>query len=521
MANKSVFAATKGKLLPRPDSRNRENALAYAYEPRHALAQLAVTGCINQTYYAEAREQPEEILRLAREVDPVFLAKTAIYARERGYMKDMPALLAAVLTVTAPELAGPTFRRVIDNGKMLRNYVQILRSGAVGRKSLGTAPKRLVQTWLNEASDRALITALVGQSPSLADVIKMVHPKPTDQARAAFYGYAVGKPHDLSALPTALRDYERFKCDPSLPVPAVPFQMLTALDLSPRHWREIARTAGWQMTRMNLNTFLRHGVFDEPGMSQMIARRLASKKLVKQAQAFPYQLMAAHTHAARELPGSVRKALNDAMEVAIGNVPRIKGRVVVCPDVSGSMSWQVTGRRKGASTAVRCIDVAALVAAAMLRMNRDARVLPFDYNVARIDLDPRAGVLKNADRLAKIGGGGTNCSAPITKLNMERANVDLVILVSDNQSWLDVQRGEDTGLMREWSRLKARNRKAKLVCLDIAPYGTTQAAERKDILNVGGFSDAVFDVIADFAQDRLDGDHWVEQIEKTELVEKE
>jgi len=31
--------------------------------------------------------------------------------------------------------------RVINNGKMLRNFVKIVRSGVAGRKSLGTAPK--------------------------------------------------------------------------------------------------------------------------------------------------------------------------------------------------------------------------------------------------------------------------------------------------------------------------------------------------------------------------------------------
>ena len=45
-------------------------------------------------------------------------------------------------------LLGQVFGRVVDNGKMLRNFVQILRSGAVGRKSLGTRPKKLVQQWL-------------------------------------------------------------------------------------------------------------------------------------------------------------------------------------------------------------------------------------------------------------------------------------------------------------------------------------------------------------------------------------
>ena len=39
------------------------------------------------------------------------------------------------------------FDQVVDNGKMLRNFAQIIRSGAVGRKSFGNRPKKLMQTW--------------------------------------------------------------------------------------------------------------------------------------------------------------------------------------------------------------------------------------------------------------------------------------------------------------------------------------------------------------------------------------
>ena len=92
----------------------------------------------------------------------------------------------------------------------------------------------------------------------------------------------------------------------------------------------------------------------------------------------PYQLMAAYLAASEDVPGIVREALQDAMEIAIANVPAVAGNVVVCPDVSGSMSSPATGYRKGATSKVRCIDVAALVAAAMLRVNRSARVLPFE-----------------------------------------------------------------------------------------------------------------------------------------------
>lgn len=71
-----------------------------------------------------------------------FVAKTAIYARERGHMKDMPALLLASLATRDVAVFARAFPRVVDNGKMLRNVV-ILRSGQVGRKSLGSRPKKL------------------------------------------------------------------------------------------------------------------------------------------------------------------------------------------------------------------------------------------------------------------------------------------------------------------------------------------------------------------------------------------
>ena len=63
----------------------------------------------------------------------------------------------------------------------------------------------------------------------------------------------------------------------------------------------------------------------------------------------------------------------------------------------------------------------------------------------------------------------------------------------------------------------ARNPGARLVCIDVQPYGTTQAQEREDILNIGGFSDHVFDVVAEFAAGRLNANHWVGVIEAITL----
>lgn len=132
-----------------------------------------------------------------------------------------------------------------------------------------------------------------------------------------------------------------------------------------------------------------------------------------------------------------------------------------------------------------------------------------------VALDPNARLAVNAAKLAAVGGGGTNVSAPLALLNKERAAVDLVVIVSDNESWVDARRSGATATMQEWERLKRRNPNAKLVCVDIQPHGTTQAAGRADILNVGGFSDAVFETVARFAEGQARD--WVELVNETEV----
>lgn len=509
MANAQLFQSLHVAVPPHADTLNHEGAPAYALPARHQLAQYAATGCLNATFYASAEDQLSTVLELCRDIEPAFIAQTAVYCRERGYMKDMPALLLAVLAGKgAPELT-PAFQRVVDNGKMLRNFVQIMRSGAAGRKSLGSRPKKLVQAWLNRASEQQLLAAAVGNAPSLADVVKMVHPKPVEAWREAFFAWLIGKPYQKAALPPLVTAFEAYKLDRSQPLPAVPFQMLTALDLSSADWAAIARQAGWQMLRMNLNTFARHGVFEQPGMSAFIAQALRDKDSIAKARVLPYQLLSAHLAAGDNIPAVVRGALEEALDIALQSVPYIEGRIVVCPDVSGSMSSPVSGYRGSATSSARCIDVAALVAAAMLRKNPDARILPFEHKVVQCALAAHDSVMDNARKLAAVAGGGTNCSAPLEWLNRHKVAADLVILVSDNESWIDARRSGATATMQQWDLFKRRNPLARLVCIDVTPHATTQALGDADILNVGGFSDDVFKIVAAFAAGQLDAAQWV------------
>jgi 60 kDa SS-A/Ro ribonucleoprotein len=269
MANKSVFAATVGRLLPKATARNLAGGRAYDLTDAHRLAQLAMTGTFGAAFYQDAQPQVDQLVALAEAVDPAFLARAALHVRAKGHMKDTPALLLAVLARRDPALFAAVFDRVVDSGRMLRTFVQIVRSGQTGRKSLGSRPKAMVQGWLNAAPDRALLAASVGNDPSLADVIRMVHPRPETAARAAFYAWLIGKPVEAGLLPQVVQDWLAFRAGATDVVPDVPFHMLTDLPLTAEQWGQIAMRGSWQMLRQNLNTFDRHGAFAVPGVADM------------------------------------------------------------------------------------------------------------------------------------------------------------------------------------------------------------------------------------------------------------
>jgi 60 kDa SS-A/Ro ribonucleoprotein len=252
-------------------------------------------------------------------------------------------------------------------------------------------------------------------------------------------------------------------------------------------------------------------------MVNLVAERLRDPKLVAQSKAFPYQLLAAYKNVSDDMPSRIVNALQDAMELAVANVPRFDSDAAVLVDTSGSMKNPVTGHRVGSTSKVRCVDVAALFASAVLRHNPDSTVTPFDTRVHDARLNARDAVMTNATTLARFGGGGTNCGMALEHLNKVQSMAEIVIYFSDNESWMDQTRTRATGVMEQWTKYKNRVPAAKLVCVDLTPNRTTQARDRHDILNVGGFSDEVFNIIKLFARGDMTGAHWVGEIEKVVL----
>ena len=113
---------------------------------------------------------------------------------------------------------------------------------------------------------------------------------------------------------------------------------------------------------------------------------------------------------------------------------------------------------------------------------------------------------------------------PLVAANQKHANRKFagVVLVSDNESWVGAGRHGSTGVMTAWEafvtnhrNLVSKDANPKLVCIDLQPHQTVQACERADIMNISGFSDAVFNVISGFLADN--NQRFVAEVEAIEL----
>ena len=330
MSNKHLFAPA-GK-SPRPDTHNEAGGSAYSFSPEHALAQYAITGTFHGTFYATDKEQLDRVAALASAVSPELVAKTAIYCRENGRMKDMPAFLVAHLAARDVGTMLRVFPRVIDDGRMLRNFVQIVRSGVTGRKSFGSAPKRALRTWFASRSPDVIFRQSIGQSPSMSDVIKMVRPPPrndkgeADAVREALYGYLIGKNVDADKLPVLTRAFEAWKRGTG----TAPRRALRdAHRAAPQRGELEGARQGMTTTqlRMNLNTLLRHGVFDDPAMVADVAARLSDAEAIRRARddavPAPRCVPPRRQHASGNRPRD-----RAGLEHSVTNVPELGGRVV-------------------------------------------------------------------------------------------------------------------------------------------------------------------------------------------------
>jgi 60 kDa SS-A/Ro ribonucleoprotein len=518
---------------------NLAGGISYHRSLKEQTLQVLMTGTFGDTFYASGNKLAKEAMEVfieCREKHPEFLAKAIVFARNKGFRKEVPILALAVLsagggrTKNLFERAFPLTVLIPDD---LRSFVEHVKSGKIaGRKGLGGMTAKQVGNWLSNLSEYHALK--YGSSNSrgftLGDIARLAHPKPASASVSERLGWLIRGQKGLSEnseLNPQLRALEALKVATTEEEQVelvrrgrLPFEVVlpTVSAATTPVWIELFHNAPYMNLLRNLVTFGRHGVFADEANVWEAVKRLTDHSAVERSKVLPYRFFTAWEQYCSSEGHNLRiaDAIRQACELSFCNMPTLGNRkVAIGTDVSGSMSCQIS--EKSDST---YIDVAGIFTGALLKRCEDQVIpLPFDTDI-HLDhgLSSRDDILVTAKKIASYCGGGTAVGAPIEHLLDRKIKVDVFIGITDNEDWAYGDSGYGRGCSANFLTLWLRYRKevnpnAKAYLVTIAPYREAVApAGEKGVRFIYGWSDQVLNFIG---YDLEDGETQIQKIEST------
>lgn len=198
-------------------------------------------------------------------------------------------------------------------------------------------------------------------------------------------------------------------------------------------------------------------------------------------------------------PSVWEPTLESAMTDAVARkLPAVQGRVLILVDGSGSMGMQVSGRandqRAEGYASLSCAEVASFAAAAIASR---CQVTPdvYVYDTKAIKVDPGSGVLAAARSIARdIPGGGTDTFSVLANTFKDH---DLVVVLTDEQTGYVPRRISSRGPSPTPEFPVPGD--TPMVTVNLAGHRAAHAAESGSHTTISGWSEALFDHIAQVA----------------------
>jgi hypothetical protein len=189
------FNASKQK---RPRVTNYEGAKVYSESPKWHLYSAVVTTVLSDKFYEPADVRMQTIKDLIRETDPQFVARLAVYARERMNLRSIPLVLAVELSKvhTGDSLVGRMTSRIIqraDEITELLAYYQ-LSNERKDKKKLNRLSKQIqhgLQNAFNKFDEYQFAKYNRAAEVKLRDALFLVHPKAKDENQQILFNKIV------------------------------------------------------------------------------------------------------------------------------------------------------------------------------------------------------------------------------------------------------------------------------------------------------------------------------------------
>ncbi len=491
---------------------NAEGAQAFQYNPKTDLYAATVTTTLSDKFYETGGERLERLRNLVAKNDPAFVAKLAVYAREKMYLRSVPLVLTVELAKVhrGTNLVSTLTSRVVqraDEITELLAYYQLANERKEVKK-LNKLSKQIqsgLRQSFNKFDEYQFAKYNRDAAVKLRDALFLVHPKAKDETQQNLFNKIA---NDTLATPYTWETE----------LSALGQQKFESADARQKaftnKWEELIDSGkiGYMALLRNMRNIVEANVsFDH---ILKLAAQISDAEQVKRSKQLPFRFLSAYRELSK-MPQPQAKALMAAVDVAaLNSAANIAGfenntRVVIACDVSGSMQRNIS-----AKSTIQNYDIGLLLGMLLQVRCKNVAVGMFGdvwKTIAVAKTNVLANVLEFHRREGEVGYS-TNGHLVVRDLVQRGRVVDKVFVFTDTQIW-NSNIGFDS-MQKAWTDYKKIAPQAKLYIFDLAGYGNAPLQINKnDVFLIAGWSDKIFDVLASIEA----GGQTLDAIESIEL----
>jgi len=478
---------------------NHEGAEAYTMPTEFELYSMVCTTVLDNQFYRKADTMMDRMRELIGKVDPEFVAKLAVYAREKMYLRTVPLVLTVELAKIhkGDDLVSRMTERVIQRAdelyEILACYKEI--NNMPRPVPLSRQISKGVAKAFNKFSEYNFGKYNRDYEIKLKDAMFICRPKPLSKEQEKLF---------------------KKIADDELEIPDTWEVALSKNDGKTRKekWERLIeeKVLGYMATLRNLRNILDAEVSQKH--IKLVAGYLSNEKAVKNSRQFPFRFLSAfreiesHSNINTE---QILYALEEAAKISVENVSLIMdGYNVIACDVSGSMEHSISERSK-----VQYYDI-GLILGQLLKLrvpNSIVGIFGEDWKVKRFSSQsPLANTMALHEMEGEVGYS-TNGWKVIDYLIQKDISADRVFFFTDGQLWSDWE-SDNVEFNQIWTEYKKNIPHAEAYFFDLAGYGNTPLSILDgNVYFVSGWSEKIFVMLAAIRE----GSNAIKEIEKIEL----
>ena len=480
------------------DTTNAEGFAAWTPSDATLLEQLAMTGTLGNSFYANAREAAAEAVKLLERADARSLAAAIIRGRNEGFIRTFPILGLVYLSKKDSALFKETFDKVVLTGNDLVDFIEIAKTV----RGFGRSLKAAMAGWIKSNTNAYYAQKYRRQ---IADAIRLSRFKGEDSIYAYILSaYSEVKGNTDEKLEKAYEQYPDLAAHRNFVSAVESGDLASAAALlkeknidvnSLTHlydkfdrtlWAAVAAKSPVMRFIKYLAKFLREGVATED-----VIKAKVNVQTLKKAKVFPFRLYTAYLAVANGIAAEdkwVVDYLADVMnEYAISYdwSAFADKEWVIAPDISGSMSSMI-----GTSSILTYAAVSAMFVGFFVKGLKRVKVLPWDDEVHPYTVPASDSVMTHIKAITGMVYGCTYMEAAVKHMLKRNIKADYAVFLTDTMEY-------GTGWLASWKEYHRRFPKAVAFVLRGDSYMTSpipdDEAKKLNVYQIFGWNDSVID----------------------------